>query len=504
MGTTPCPDAETLAAFVEGNLKRHEIPAIAAHLETCAVCTRAVRGANEELARRPASTRTPWLLAAAAAIVLLVAVPAIRFLRTAGAPSLRTMIELSPRSARVVEPRLSGGFPYAPWRGPNRSTAATTDAQQLKLFGAAGELIDRAAKAPSPETQHDAGIALTVIGRPLEAAEHFRDAAARGANARVWSDLAAAQYAAALQLGRPSLLPEALASADRALQADPKLPEAAFNRALILERLGLTQQAREAWQRYLAVDAASPWAAEARQHLAKLPATTGNAAFRSLMPALEQAVAAKDAQRVRTIVAAHPQQARQFAEAEYLGRWGEAYLRGDAAEAARLLAIARETGTALARVNGESLLRDAVAAIDRARDPRPLAEAHAVYRRGRIRYASRQPSKAEPDLRRAAELFARAGSPMAMVALNYAASTRWERHEVDATEREVTALLAEAARHRAYTALGAQLRWQLALCGWSKTTGRPRSRSCRTRRRRSAASASAVTSASSRPSPPTR
>ncbi|HET8774689.1 MAG TPA: CHAT domain-containing protein [Thermoanaerobaculia bacterium] len=462
-GTTPCPDAETLALFVEGKLKRHEIAAVTAHLETCAICTRAVRGANAELA--PPRTRAPWLLAAAAVLAALVAVPALLYFRKVGVdPSLRTVIELSPRSARVLEPRLSGGFPYAPWRGPNRSGAAPTDSRQLKLFGAAGELIERAAKAPTPQAQHDAGIALTVIGKPLEAAGHFRDAAARGASARVWSDLAAAQYAAALQLGRPSLFPEALASADRALQADPRLPEALFNRALILERIGLTGQAREAWQRYLAVDAASPWAAEARQHLTKLPVHTGNAAFRSMLPAFEQAVAARDAGRVRDIVAAYPQQARQFAEAEYLGQWGEAHLRGDAVAASRLLAIARETGTALVRLNGEGLLRDAVGAIDRARDPRPLAEAHAVYRRGRIRYASRQPSKAEPDLRRAAALFSGAGSPMSLVALNYAASTRWERHEVDATEREVTALLAEAGRHRAYIALDAQLRWQLALC----------------------------------------
>ena len=41
-----------------------------------------------------------------------------------------------------------------------------------------------------------------------------------------WSDLAAARYAAALQLKRPSLLPEALAAADRALRIDPKSAEA--------------------------------------------------------------------------------------------------------------------------------------------------------------------------------------------------------------------------------------------------------------------------------------
>ena len=68
--------------------------------------------------------------------------------------------------------------------------------------------------------------------------------------ARPWSDLAAAQYAAALA-GRASLYPEALASTDRALAIDGRHAEALFNRALILERLGLRGEARTAWLRYL-------------------------------------------------------------------------------------------------------------------------------------------------------------------------------------------------------------------------------------------------------------
>ncbi len=463
-GTTPCPDAEILALFVEGKLKRHEIAGITAHLKTCVRCTRAVRGANQEL-QQP-SSRAPWLAAAAVAAVALLAIPVVRYFR---APSIETVIALAPRSARVLEPRLSGGFPWAQWRGPNRSDTAPTDARQLRLFGAAGEIIERAAKTPSPDAQHDAGIALTVIGKPLEGVERLRESAMRTPNARVWSDLAAAQYAAAMQLGRPSLYPEALASADRALQADPHLAEALFNRALILERIGLTEPARDAWKRYLAIDAASPWTAEARQHLKKLPTTTGDANFRQRIPAFEQAIAANDTIRVRKIVAAYPLQTRTFAEAEYLGRWGEAELRGDTAEAARLLTIAATTGETLARFNGESLLREAVASIEHAAighagDRRRLAEAHATYRRGRMLYATRHPSMAEPELRRAAQLFDEAHSPMALVARNYAASTRWDRNEVDAAERETSALLEEANRHPSFIALGAQLRWQLALC----------------------------------------
>ena len=74
-------------------------------------------------------------------------------------------------------------------------------------------------------------------------------------SATAWSDLAAAQYAAALA-GRTSLYPEALASVNRALRIDARMGAASFTRALILARLGLRAAARAAWQRYLAADAA--------------------------------------------------------------------------------------------------------------------------------------------------------------------------------------------------------------------------------------------------------
>ena len=459
--TTPCPDAEILAELAEGKVKRHELPPLLEHLQTCARCSRAVRGANEEL-QQPA-TRSPWWLAVAAiAVVALVAVPfVVRQLRST---SIETLVELSPRAARVVEPRLSGGFDHAPWRGPNRAEGSAFDAAQLKLFGAAGDLVERATKEPSAATQHDAGVALTVIGKPLDAVDRLRDAAARdGSNARTWSDLAAAQYSAALQLGRASLYPEALASADHALRIDPLLAEARFNRALILEKLGLSDGAREAWQRYLEVDAGSQWAVEARERLAKLPATTGDASFRSRdLPLLERAVATNDRARVERLVAQYRQQARTFAEAEHLGLWGEAVLRGDVAEASRLRDVARAVGDALVRVNGESLLRDAVSSIDGA----SLAEAHATYRRGRMLYGKQQPSAAEPELRRAAALFAAAKSPMTLVARYFAASTRYDQNDVDTAERELAAILDDAPTE--YIALRAQVQWQLALCRMSQ------------------------------------
>jgi hypothetical protein len=181
---------------------------------------------------------------------------------------------------------------------------------------------------------------------------------------------------------------------------------------------------------------------------------------------------------VRAVVDAYRQQTRTTAEVLTLGKWAEAHQRGDAAEGTRLLAVARSIGEALQRASGESLLRDAVAAIENSPDATArarLAEAHVLYLRGRLAYSRRQPAAAEPDLRRAASLFASAGDPMALVARYYAASIRYDLNDVAGASRELSRLLQELDARPSYVALAAQVRWQLALCtmvddDWQATT----------------------------------
>ena len=214
--------------------------------------------------------------------------------------------------------------------------------------------------------------------------------------------LAAAQYAVAVQLGRPSVYPEALSAADRALRIDGRLAEALFNRALILERLGLSGEARAAWQRYLEVDGASHWAEEARTRLSRLSESTGESQFKRQLPLLEQAAVTATRHGLMHW-SPHTRNRR--------GRMRKrsTSVSGANSGEARSLTVARHRRGPGADQN-QQLLRDAVASIDRASDRRLLAEAHALYRRGRIAYSRGQLGAAEPDLRGAAELFARVES----------------------------------------------------------------------------------------------
>ncbi|HEX7680615.1 MAG TPA: CHAT domain-containing protein, partial [Thermoanaerobaculia bacterium] len=461
-----CPDPDTLAAFAEGKLKRQEMPPILAHLTGCVRCTAAVEAVNEDVigeTQKPSTTigRGWWLMAAAIVIVML-ALPAVRELLSRRSPLAR-LVALAPTSARVVEPRLSGGFGWAAYAGADRAVGEKTDTKQMKLAGAAGDLVERADRDRGADAQHAAGVAMVLIEKPEDAIPRLEAAAGKSSDARTWSDLAAARYAAASQLGRASLYPMALAAADTALRADPKLPEALFNRALILERLGLMDEARQAWQRYLEVDPSSQWATEARARLADLPHSTRRSQFDRERPLLEEAAARGDTGAVHKYVDAHRDRARAYAETEYLGRWGDAFQRNDAAGADRWLSIARGIGNALTELSGDGLTREAVQSIDRAtaEQRRSLAAAHVAYRGGRIAYSRRDLDTAQRDLQRAGELFDAGHDPMAMAARFYAAGVRLARGETADARIALERVRSEADSHPAFITLGAHIRWEL-------------------------------------------
>ena len=463
---SPCPTDETLAMFASGNLDTQTRRNVLAHIEHCSDCMAAVLSATAHLeeersvwSSRPTNSRW-WMGAVAAAVLIaIISVPMLR----RGHDSIGKLVALAPKSERTIEPRLSGGFAWAPYHGPMRATGTSMDAARLELGGAAGEVINRAGHDRSAEVQHAAGVAMVLVEKPEEAAARLEAVARTSNDAKTWSDLAAARYAAASQLGRASLYPTALAAADAALRIDPNLAEALFNRALILTRLGLTDEAKRAWQRYLQVDPSSSWAAEARAHLADLPASTGSSEFDHDRPLLERAAERGDAAGVRRYVDAHRERARAYAEGEYLGRWAEALQRNDTAEAARWLSIARGVGNALSEISGESLLRDAVRAIDAAAPDkqRDIAAAHVLYRNGRIAYSRDHRDAAERDLLRAADVFEAAHDPMSLQARYYAASARLAGNDAVGARADLERARAAADTHPQYLSVGAHVRWEL-------------------------------------------
>jgi tetratricopeptide (TPR) repeat protein len=283
------------------------------------VVTETARFEREEQRVLPRTRPVLWWLAAAAAVALfaIIAGPLLRWNQSRRSPMAR-LIAAAPREHRTVDALLAG-FPWARLQAPSRGNAPP-DPAEMKFIGAAGEVLEKTNN--TAESRHAAGLAYLLTGRRPEAISALEQAASGSSDARVWSDLAAARLAVAVYDKHPAQLPEALADADRAIRLDPKLPEAYYNRALIIEHLELREQARKAWQRYLDLDGGSQWAAEARLHLRSLESSSERFNLEML-----------DAVPADQLVRRFPLESRVQGEGLLLAQWADAEAAGDSAGA---------------------------------------------------------------------------------------------------------------------------------------------------------------------------
>jgi CHAT domain-containing protein len=439
------PEASTMVAFIEGRLAPEELASVSDHLRGCRDCrtvvTETARFERQEQRAVPfARPRRWWLAVAAVAAAIAITVPLLW--NASRTSPIAHLIAALPREHRTINARLAG-FPWAPLQAPARGNPAP-DPADLKLIGAAGEVLEKAT-GDTVASRHAAGLADLLIGRRTDAIAALEQAAKRSNDAKIWNDLAAARLVLAADDERPSELTLALAAADRALSLDPKSPEAHFNRALILEHLGIRDQASKAWLAYLAIDAESEWAVEARSHLSALEDHSGRFDRKLL-----------DSMTAVALVRQFPAEARSYGEGLLLAEWAATH------DEARLT-LSRAIGAALVQSSGECLLADSVAAIDRANasERNALIEAYLLYRDARIAYNARDAGAAEPKFVRAAQLFEKGGSPMAGVANYYVAGAAFAGHRSDEAVAVLIRLRSKNdPRHRA---LAAQIEWTLAV-----------------------------------------
>jgi CHAT domain-containing protein len=374
-------------------------------------------------------------------IAVAVTLASILFWRTRSEPvSAATLFPASWSRTRPIEARVTGlaWAPFVP-ATPTEHNAGATRGDSLNT------------------RQHRQGLVELLVGDPRDAVAALEPASSAN-QPTVWSDLAAAYYEAAVRHDAPEFLADAFAAADRALSIEPQHAEALFNRALVLERLGLRTDALTAWSRYLTLDSGSGWADEARKHLGTLKPERP---FLEVLDSDYERIG-RDPAAAAAIYMHDPFGARGQGVVEVLGRWGHATQRGDEREAARHLNVARQLGPAVAR-GGDQMLERAVEAIDRAGDRRTLlAAAHADFHTGMKTFQKSKPEAAELLLRRAAAEFRQAGSPMAIPASLWAENCVYEQGRRDDAEKAIEALLATTpAEFPAYRGF---MLWQLANC----------------------------------------
>lgn len=367
-----------------------------------------------------------------------------------------------PRRQRTIEPWLSESTAHSPCiqageghglvaggrcAVPDRAQRLPED-QRLRGNAEAGS---------GPELLSDAALAQVVARASGETSVKrlLQAKAARPHHAKLASMLAAAYLVRAGESDDPGDLARALEAAGEAVDSDAGLASAWFNRGLALAKLGLRKDAAEAFATSRALSLDSGWAEEALEREKALtvpPAWDGSG--------LEEAALGSPA-TLKYLVAANRQAARDHVERELLGDWGDAVVAGDFLAAERRLDAARAIGATLRELGGDRLIADAVAAIDRARQGSSslsdLAQAHRVFRKGFELYRVRKMEEAIAVLRRASAALRHYGSPLALAADFYVASSLY-LEVPSAAQAELTALSVAP-----YPALKARVLWIQAL-----------------------------------------
>jgi tetratricopeptide (TPR) repeat protein len=286
------PSNETLAAFIDGRLDARTRSSVEQHLVACSDCyaliadATAAREAVGEADFEPRAFATPMpdggkllpfrTFAAAAAIAAGLAVvyfvPAIHdVVPGLGPPGIGEIVQLA-GNQRVTLTRIAAINQYrapAPtYRGGgDGSSDEGNDVNYDALQGKAAEIAQAAKEHPTRRNLHTLGVALLLVKKPVEAVSELEKARQLGTpDADLLNDLSAAYMDRRFKKGSQPDDAKAVTYAEQAWQIE-KNPASRWNRAVALEKLNRTEEAKAAWRDYLQVEDDPGWREEAVQHL---------------------------------------------------------------------------------------------------------------------------------------------------------------------------------------------------------------------------------------------
>jgi CHAT domain-containing protein len=265
-------DAASFRATLEGNRERRFKLELTQALREKALA-RSV-GVSEDkpsfMASLKAFFRQPKYVGVFAVLLIAVLVSAIYFLSRRSNPDELAELRSIYQQERPTETRISefGYAPLAQLRG------APEDREENRLRRIENSLIEATERSPNAQTHHALGVFKLTQRKYTEAIKEFLSALKfNERSAKIHNDLGAAHFELAKTLARDKKLEDleqSLEEFTKATELDGNLLEALFNKSLALQALGLPREAKESWTLYLQKDSSSPWADEARKHLALL------------------------------------------------------------------------------------------------------------------------------------------------------------------------------------------------------------------------------------------
>lgn len=265
------PDAASFQAMLAGNPERRFKLELTQALREKALAqnVKPLEDTPSFFASLKAFFRQPKYVAAFAVLLVAVLVSAIYF-STRNSPDDLAELRAVYKQERPTETRISE-FGYAPL---GQLRGATEAREQNRLRRIENNLIEATEKSPNARTHHSLGVFYLTQQKYADAIREFGEALKfADKSAQIHNDMGAAYFELARTSAKEKRL-EALARAleefTTATELDGNLLEALFNRSLALQELGLPRQAKESWTLYLQKDQSSPWADEARKHLARI------------------------------------------------------------------------------------------------------------------------------------------------------------------------------------------------------------------------------------------
>jgi CHAT domain-containing protein len=402
------------------------------------------------------------VVAALAADPLMDLSQRVTYERRLGIPGLISALKL--RGSRALPSRVAGGFPHFPLESTRRTAAPPSHRAQLALAAIAARAARDADLAPTTANLHGLGVAHLALGDPDQASAALEKALAsstgkrtvsdgidRATDASLLSDLAAAYIERGIREDRMELVLTAIDATTQALALQSDLAAASFNRSLAIEQIHTRAQASAAWRAYLRHDDTSPWAAEARERLARLQKRALLSRQSTLSPPLS------------------PEKRIARIEADLLPSWAEAQQAGDAQGVDRILDQAETVAKSLASCCERRFHEGVVAAARSAsRGPRALGLAlsagHLEYRAARDQYARNNTTEALRSFAASRRAFRSSGSPFALMASKYVAASHYYLGDFDRALNEARGALDECARlPHCDSATAAHLHWVSAL-----------------------------------------
>jgi CHAT domain-containing protein len=356
-------------------------------------------------------------------------------------------------------PRSRTSSAVAPRSRPSRGAM---DLASVQIDAAIAQVVNRAVALRSPDGRRAAALAHHYARRFGVAARELENIARATNAAADWNDLAATHLETAADTRAAERLLNALVAVNHALEIEPRFAPALYNRAVILESLGLREHARSAWQRCLLAETDSSWHAIIAHHVKSLPAASDDDTWAGVKQRLTGASPAE----LHQVVERFRQQSRIYATTVLPMDWAAATLANDTKVAGEILNTAKRLAAVIATVTGDPFAAHAVDIIERtvrggdAERIRRLALAYSVYREGRILYKDHDVARAEAKFRSAIVEFAALRSPMQFVARHYAALTLVDQNREAEAAPEFRAIAGDL--DPSYVALRAEIGWRTA------------------------------------------